>query len=153
MNKENLIKIIDNSKNSQQQNTVELKAVIDKYPYFQSARALYLKSLKNQNSFKYNNELKITAAYTKDRSILFEFITDKNFINTISTFKVNNNQKTAEEELTLGKPINFTLNDTYSFNQWMQLSSFKPIIRQKEEENPIEEKTRLIDKFINKNLV
>ena len=39
----------------------ELKNIIGDYPYFQSARALYLKGLKNQESFKYNNELKITA--------------------------------------------------------------------------------------------
>ena len=53
----------------------ELKDIIVDYPYFQSARALYLKGLKNQESFKYNNELKITAAFTSDRSVLFDFIT------------------------------------------------------------------------------
>jgi hypothetical protein len=55
--------------------TADLKAIIDTFPYFQSARALYLKGLKNQDSFKYNNELKITAAYTTDRTVLFDFIT------------------------------------------------------------------------------
>ncbi|MCK8481312.1 hypothetical protein [Psychroserpens algicola] len=50
-----------------------------KYPYFQSARALYLKGLKNKESYKYNQELKITAAYTTDRSILFDYITSDDF--------------------------------------------------------------------------
>ena len=49
--------------------TLELKKSVEDFPYFQAGRALYLKSLKLQGSFKYNNELKRTAAYTNDRSI------------------------------------------------------------------------------------
>ncbi|MCW9038477.1 hypothetical protein [Altibacter sp.] len=58
----------------------ELETVIQRYPYFQSARALRLKELKNNNSFLYNEALKVTAAYTTDRDILFEYITSQNFI-------------------------------------------------------------------------
>ncbi|MBT8255435.1 MAG: hypothetical protein KJO23_02755 [Bacteroidia bacterium] len=58
----------------------ELDAVIEKYPYFQSARALQLKGLKNEHSFLYNDALKLTAAYTTDRDILFEYITSKHFV-------------------------------------------------------------------------
>lgn len=57
----------------------DLKSIIKEYPFFQSARALYLKGLKNQDSFRYNNELKVTAAYTTDRTILFDFITSAKF--------------------------------------------------------------------------
>lgn len=57
-----------------------LSAVIEKYPYFQSARALQLKALKNDSSFLYNDALKLTAAYTTDRDILFEYITSESFI-------------------------------------------------------------------------
>jgi hypothetical protein len=57
----------------------DLKSIIKEYPFFQSARALYLKGLKNQDSFRYNNELKVTAAYTTDRAILFDFITSEQF--------------------------------------------------------------------------
>ena len=64
--------------NATQTNTV--KTIVDEFPYFQSARAVYLKGLKNKESFKYNQELKITAAYTTDRSILFDFITSKEFL-------------------------------------------------------------------------
>lgn len=59
--------------------TSALRSIISKYPYFQPARALYLKGLKNKESFKYNPELKVTAAYTTDRSILFDFITSEIF--------------------------------------------------------------------------
>ena len=57
----------------------DLRSIIKEYPFFQSARALYLKGLKNQDSFRYNNELKVTAAYTTDRAILFDFITSTQF--------------------------------------------------------------------------
>ena len=60
--------------------TNDVKAIVDEFPYFQSARAVYLKGLKNKDSFKYNQELKITAAHTTDRSILFDFITSKEFL-------------------------------------------------------------------------
>ncbi len=57
-----------------------LDLLIKKYPYFQSARALQLKGLKNQDSFLYNDALKLTAAHTTDRDILFEYITSEKFI-------------------------------------------------------------------------
>ena len=59
--------------------SINLEKIVQEFPYFQSARALYLKGLYNQNSFKYNYALKITAAHTTDRSVLFDFITSETF--------------------------------------------------------------------------
>ncbi|RKS95361.1 hypothetical protein BC952_1032 [Flavobacterium limicola] len=59
--------------------TEALEKVLFEFPYFQSARAIQLKGLYNQNSFKYNAALKITAAYSRDRSVLFDFITSDTF--------------------------------------------------------------------------
>ena len=56
-----------------------LSSAIKEYPYFQSLRALYLKGLKQKESYKYNNALKITAAHTTDRSVLFDYITSDIF--------------------------------------------------------------------------
>jgi tetratricopeptide (TPR) repeat protein len=60
--------------------TDDLAKVLDEFPYFQSARALRLKGLYNQNSFKYNYALKVTAAHTTDRTVLFDFITSDTFV-------------------------------------------------------------------------
>ncbi|WP_299119454.1 hypothetical protein [uncultured Winogradskyella sp.] len=60
-----------------QSNDLALK--INEYPYFQPLRALYLKGLKQKESYKYNNALKITAAHTADRSVLFDYITSDVF--------------------------------------------------------------------------
>jgi len=66
-----------NAVNEKQAKALEL--VIESFPFFQSARALYLKGLYNQDSYKYNFVLKQTAAHTIDRSVLFDFITSDEF--------------------------------------------------------------------------
>ncbi len=158
MVKDSYIYILNNPSFIEKQDAGEIKALIDKYPYFQSARALFLKALKEQESFKYNNELKLTAAFTTDRSILFNFITSELFKeNEQSEPKkeiksedspVNELEK-VKSDLGIGEPIAFTKNETHSFNQWLQLSSgtIKKIV-------PIEEKSlqdNIIDKFIANN--
>lgn len=166
--------------------TNQLEDILKEYPYFQAARAMHLKGLKNLNSFKYNNALKLTAAYTADRDILFDFITSKDFLqNTIAdsitgkstslndtltiseeiksdfneersmiatseddplprTAKdadqildpslfaskdpkidqsLSEDKKKAEEALEIGKPINFSKKEKYSFSEWLQLTN------------------------------
>ncbi|MFM2230908.1 MAG: hypothetical protein RL607_2166, partial [Bacteroidota bacterium] len=72
---------------------LELEAVLENFPYFQSARTLRLKHLYNQDSFRYNHALKVAAAFTTDRSVLFDFITSDNF-NTVDNKLYD--QKVAE---------------------------------------------------------
>ncbi|NMH89801.1 hypothetical protein [Flavivirga algicola] len=87
MNSTDFANILQQPQTITHQQTEAVKSIIDEFPYFQPARAVYLKGLKNQSSFKYNQELKTTAAYTTDRSILFDFITSEAFIqNEISQF-------------------------------------------------------------------
>jgi len=90
----------------------DVESIIKEFPYFQSARALYLKGLKNQDSFKYNQTLKTTAAYTTDRSVLFDFITSKEFLqNEISHHIKHNTEhiKTIEvsdiEDISIHKSV------------------------------------------------
>ncbi|WP_299685001.1 hypothetical protein [uncultured Dokdonia sp.] len=86
MNKQALTYLLENPENISSSQTTEIRGLIDEFPYFQSAHALYIKGLKNQESFAYNKALKITAAHTTDRSVLFEYITSDIFIqNEIST--------------------------------------------------------------------
>jgi tetratricopeptide (TPR) repeat protein len=58
---------------------VALEKLLTDFPYFQSARSLHLKGLYKQDSFKYNESLKKTAAYSTDRSVLFDLITSEFF--------------------------------------------------------------------------
>lgn len=251
-----------NAVNEKQAKTLE--TVVDNFPYFQSARALYLKGLYNQDSYKYNFALKQTAAHTTDRSVLFDFITSDEFtiieksiyeqklaqlmnIDVIESQEIYYNKEkvdvkaflseleipviptvefdsitdvefikvdessievdvldkvaeiipievkteevfleltpeineplvvsekdtSTEEKLEIGKPISFTQSEKHSFQEWLQLASFKPIERENEKKNaPIElkevektekkvgntsnklKKIEIIDKFIEAN--
>ena len=79
MNISDLTYLLNKPETINEKHTIALENVVLQFPYFQAARALHLKGLYNQESFRYNYELKKTAAYTTDRTILFEFITSDNF--------------------------------------------------------------------------
>ena len=181
--------------------TDSLGKVLDEFPFFQSARALRLKGLYNQNSFKYNYALKVTAAHTTDRTVLFDFITSDTFVaiqkglydkkilelldisvidweiikpeirlepktNTLEQSIITSikeasdaeeSTKIAVEKLNIGKPLDFSVNEKHSFQEWLQLSRIEPIVREKEIINNSEstilddekkKKAQLIDKFI-----
>ena len=134
-----------------------ISAIVEEFPYFQSARAIYLKGLKDLGSFKYNQELKTTAAHTTDRSILFDFVTSDVFLqndvsthikqnfNQIKTIAVNefqdisntkslaksleNQQEENQTILGLGNPLEFNKNETHSFSEWLSLTQKNPVNR------------------------
>ena len=60
--------------------TRQLEEILEAYPWFQPARALYLKGLHQMNSYKYNPALKLAAASTADREVLFDYITSEDFL-------------------------------------------------------------------------
>ena len=180
--------------------TDALEKVLDEFPFFQSARALRLKGLFNQNSFTYNYALKITAAHTTDRTVLFDFISSDTFVaiqkglydkkvlelldirvvdseeiksirvepktnpleqSLLSSIKeaseIEANTKIAVEKLEIGKPLDFSINEKHSFQEWLQLSRIAPIAREKTNigimetkfiEDGKKKKSELIDKFI-----
>ncbi len=150
--------LLKSPQNITPKDTEYLTSIIDEYPYFQAARAIHLKNLKNNESFKYNSELKKTAAYTTDRTVLFDFISSAGFTKEKTGLKEVHQQITAkisaeepmlvEEKLEIGKPFSFTQTETHSFNQWLQLSSHKKIDREK---NKQLNKTDIIDNFIKQN--
>ncbi len=79
MNTNDYINLLNNSKAINDKQTLILETIVQEFPFYQSARALYLKGLYNQESFRYNYELKKAAAHTSDRSVLFDFITSEDF--------------------------------------------------------------------------
>lgn len=176
-----------------------LEKVMDEFPYFQSARVMRLKHLYNQDSYKYNYALKVSAAYTTDRSMLFDFITSDDFVavqkglyekklqelmnihvveseivevNTgyasknpleqsiLSSIQQSSPEETlAIENLEIGKPLEFSKDEKHSFEEWLQLSRFTPIVREEKKEvkeiavltEDQKKKSDLIDKFIENN--
>ncbi len=98
------IDILESKTKIEQVETAELKSIIGEFPYFQTARAFYLKGLKNSDSFKYNNELKITAAYTTDRTILFNYISSDSFNTKKADIHQQISKKISEVKI-VDKPI------------------------------------------------
>jgi tetratricopeptide (TPR) repeat protein len=191
-----------------ERHTSALEKIVEELPYFQSARALHLKGLYNVDSFKYNNALKVTAAHTTDRSVLFDFITSDTFTaiqkglydqkleelyeivvrgsehviehrpqetktdaleqSLLTSIKGAGQEEpvarveneTPSEKLEIGRPLDFSKGETHSFQEWLQLSQFKPIERETPQEIKIPEpeipsekqkKINLIDQFIEAN--
>lgn len=79
MSSNDYLYLLNNSRGINDKQTLLLETIVHEFPFFQSARALYLKGLYNQDSFRYNYELKKTAAHTTDRSVLFDFISSDDF--------------------------------------------------------------------------
>ena len=174
-----------------ERHNVALEKIMEEFPYFQSARVLRLKHLYNQDSFKYNYALKVAAAFTTDRGILFDFITSNTFVTVqnglydqkvaellninvvesehlVQETPVNSLEnsiklsikeavgtvnESVENTLELGKPLEFSANEKHSFQEWLQLSRFKPIERKETsfEEEEKKKKAAIIDKFIEAN--
>ncbi|MCH4822147.1 hypothetical protein ML462_03090 [Gramella lutea] len=207
--------LLENPAEITSEQTREIENIIARAPYFQAARAIRLKGLKEHQEFSYNDALKKTAAHTTDRSILFEFISSKEFnqnqiakqirdqeerLKQITVYEAEevhgrrsidideaikmkqseselvmdpglfertesaDNKKASEEhpierssedELGIGKPLEFDGKEAHSFSEWLKLTRAQPIEREekKEEENS-ESRTRkfeLIEEFISKN--
>ncbi len=177
-----------------ERHNIALDKIINQFPYFQSARVLRLKQLYNQNSFKYNVDLKVAAAFTTERSILFDFITSETFTtiqnaqfdakmeqllninvndvelveplliatqNTLENSILNSiknanfEEQLNENSLEIGKPLQFSVSEKHSFQEWLQLSRQQPIVREikstvSETDSKSKQET-IIDNFIASN--
>lgn len=85
--------------------SAELEAVLHEFPYLQPARAILLKALYNKESYRYNSELKKTAAYTTDRSVLFDYITSENFQSIQKTFFEEKQAFVGNIEVRASEPV------------------------------------------------
>lgn len=91
MTKEQFLLVLTQSSQLENKQIFDLEDIVSQFPFFQSARSLHLKGLKQQNSIRYNESLRTTAIHTADRSVLFSFITATNFNNIL--------QQKSEEQI------------------------------------------------------
>ncbi|MFV9483813.1 hypothetical protein ACNI3T_08235 [Christiangramia sp. ASW11-125] len=214
MEKKALIDLLNSPAEITKEQTRELEILLEKAPYFQAARAIRLKGLKEHQEFSYNSALKKTAAYTADRDILFDFITSEEFNqNTIarqirqqedrlkemtvyeheevhgrrsidlddaikmkqseservmdpalferaqlkdnSSGSANTSGASEEDNLEIGKPLEFDQKESHSFSEWLKLTTAEPVERENEPEDAEngdrQRKFDLIEEFIAKN--
>ena len=106
----------------------ELENIIHEYPYFQVVKAIYLKILYAQESYRYNKELKITAAHIGNRTLLFDFITSTAFKDKKSVLKKEEMPKAYADEAI---PSEFT---TYVTGDVFEKKEFYPVTPTPEQE-------------------
>ena len=70
----------------------ELRSLLARYPYFQTARLLYLKNLFLLHDITFGEELRRTALYIADRRILFSLVEGERY-----TWKALEKQQAPEE--------------------------------------------------------
>ena len=117
--RESFSKILKEFDPSDQQTSSVLKEILNAYPFFQTASAYYLKSLKIQRKDSFNEILPKTAILTNNRSILRKWIYEK------EANKINKKVDKIEK---------------YSFLDWFDVIN--------ESESNLDYKIDLIDKFI-----
>ena len=117
--KESFLKILKEFDPSDQLTSSVLKEILNAYPFFQTASAYYLKSLKVQRKDSFNEILPKTAILTYNRSILRKWIYEK------EANKINKKVDKIEK---------------YSFLDWFDVIN--------ESESNLDYKIDLIDKFI-----
>jgi hypothetical protein len=141
------IELIRKPESIQKTDLSSLNELCTKYPYCASIHKLRLKALKDADSDAYNPELKMTAAISGNRSMLFEYISHKSF------------QGQKEEGLTpaegevileIGKPLEFNKEEKHSFNEWLKITRFEPIDRsfkpeKKDVLKPIEKTNKIVE--------
>ena len=111
-------KIIEGFDSMDSSKSLELKKILNSYPYFQSASAYYLKTLKAQKKDSYQELLPKTAILTFDRSILR---------NWLYSDEIKDNQDKIKTE-------------KYSFLDWFDVIN--------DDMPKVDEKFDLIDEFI-----
>lgn len=132
--KEKIVQYLKHPELLDETTLLPLKEMIDDFPYFQTARTLYLKNLHNINSYKFDTELKKHAIYIGNRKQLYQFL--------IQEVK----QKNDEFELL---PIDSdSFEDKLPFNLNLQTSEYKLDEEKELEIDYKDKKTELIDKFI-----
>lgn len=111
-------KIIEGFDSMDSSKSLELKKILNSYPYFQSASAYYLKTLKSQKKDSYHELLPKTAILTFNRSILRSWL---------SSDELKDNQGKIKAE-------------KYSFLDWFDVIN--------DDMPKVDEKFDLIDEFI-----
>lgn len=80
MNKQELIDRLNSPDKILASDSVKFKEVVSKYPFFQSAQLLYLKSLsKSGDNSAFEKQLRLTAAQTVNRKMIFDLLKSKEY--------------------------------------------------------------------------
>ena len=121
LSKDNFNNLVRNPNDINLDQSISIKKIIKKYPYFQTARIIELIGLKKFNNIRFNNALKTSSIYSTDRSVLYEII-ELEKISSNETLPILSLEKTKN-----------------SFIKWLKVS--------KQVSNPKSSQNSLIESF------
>ena len=101
---DNFNNLVKNPNDINLDQSILIKKIIKKYPYFQTARIIELIGLKKFNNIRFNSALKTSSIYSTDRTVLYDIIELDKVIS-----KKN-------------KPILSSENTKNSFIKWLKVS-------------------------------
>ena len=102
-----ILELINNPEIIQNQDLDLLNGELKKHPYLQNIRAIHLLGTHKFESENYQKELSVTAAYTTDKKILYQFINKKTPLNPfIEEVEKEPAEPEFQEELSVPKPYN-----------------------------------------------
>ena len=125
LSKDNFNNLVKNPNDINLDQSISIKKIIKKYPYFQTARIIELIGLKKFNNIRFNNALKTSSIYSTDRSVLYEII-ELEKIRSNETLPILSLEKTKN-----------------SFIKWLKVS--------KQVSNPKSSQNSLIESFLSVN--
>ena len=114
---DNFNNLVKNPNDINLDQSILIKKIIKKYPYFQTARIIELIGLKKFNNIRFNSALKTSSIYSTDRTVLYDIIeldkviskktkpilsseyTKNSFIKWLKVSKHQSNNESSQESL------------------------------------------------------
>ncbi len=111
MNRNDFLRMIENSGPADRQMIGEVSELINIFPYFQSAYMLLLKGLQNTADVKFENQLRTSAMHIADSEVLYYFL---------------KKESVADKECRIPEPVERPAeNDNISIHQQAVIESAK----------------------------
>lgn len=76
MNRDQLYRYVANPESLDSESLPGIESLVGEYPYFQAARMLYVRNLRNLDSISFNRQLRTASAYINNRQFLFALLND-----------------------------------------------------------------------------
>ncbi len=92
MNTNQILELIAHPERFTKETSAQLKTLVDKYPYFQTAHLLYIKNLQKTDAVEFSKKLQKAAAHIADRTILHTYLNGETWMN-ITTEKPKEENK------------------------------------------------------------
>ena len=106
MNRNDFLRLMENSSSIDPKMTTEVGEIISIFPYFQSAHLLLLKGLHDNGDVRFGNQLRSSAIHLADREILYHLLYSSDNKPEIASAPVSNTPATEQTVIESGLSSN-----------------------------------------------